>query len=217
MTSEIPNKRFIRALGFRFLTNFYDFIMAAFLSKNFREPLINRFNIEQKRVLDFGCGTGETAILFKKSFPKTVILGIDVDSQINQIAMKKIKKANLDIRTTIYDGELLPFKNSYFDCVTACLVFCNLISLDKKKSLNEINRVLKTEGQVLIIDWEPHGNKIKRQLIKTIFSITPFHKIIKESSPQLPHYLKSTGFRNVEEIFRLKTMTGLLYYYNAKK
>ena len=95
----------------------------------------------KKKILDFGCGDGFfTQITFGKNF---IDIGLDIKNERTlKIINKKIYK-----KVVIYDGEKIPFKNSYFKTVISNCVLEHIPKLNQ--SLKEIHRVLKKNGYFL--------------------------------------------------------------------
>ena len=92
--SNEPTKEpqpYIPALGFDWLTRFYDPVLRATL----REDKFKRLLIEQARiepghdVLDLGCGTATLTIMVKQSCPAARVVGLDGDSKVLAIARQK--------------------------------------------------------------------------------------------------------------------------------
>jgi SAM-dependent methyltransferase len=89
--------------------------------------------------LDLGCGIGQ----YSKKF---IEYGYEViSSDISKIALEKVKEfnknvINLDMR------EPLPFDDNMFDIVFANLSIHYFSSVETKKLINEIKRILKTNG-----------------------------------------------------------------------
>ena len=77
--------------------------------------------------------------------------------------IKKLKKKNI-IWIASY-GEKLPFKDNEFDLVTMSFSLRNVENI--KITLNEINRVLKKNGQFLCLEF----GKIKNLTINSIYKI----------------------------------------------
>ena len=76
---------------------------------------------------------------------------------------KKLKQKNL-IWLSSY-GENLPFKNNKFDLVTMAFSLRNVENI--KKTLNEINRVLKKNGQFICLEF----GKVKNLAVNSIYKI----------------------------------------------
>src|SRR3990172_12360899 len=69
-------------------------------------------NRKYKKILDIGCGTGETLTYLKTIYPKSDLYGVDLSGEAVKYAKKRghknIRKAN---------ALKLPFKNNFFDAV----------------------------------------------------------------------------------------------------
>jgi ubiquinone/menaquinone biosynthesis C-methylase UbiE len=212
------DKKYIPALSFDFLTGYYDWIIDKVMPKGFRQILIKQIHpLTNENILDFGTGTGEIAILLKKEMPTADVIGIDVDLKVLAIANKKIRRENLDIHVLEYDGRKFPFPNNYFDKVASCLVFHHLSPDQKQYALNEIFRVLKTDGKIYIADWGLERNKTKARLLKLFKYIKVLKYIVEHGIGLFPKYITRAGFKNLVETSYLKTRTGTLCYYQANK
>ena len=77
--------------------------------------------------------------------------------------IKKFNKKNISCVASY--GEKLPFKNNMFDLVTMSFSLRNVDNI--KITLNEINRVLKKDGQFLCLEF----GKIKNVAINSIYKI----------------------------------------------
>ena len=145
------------------------------------------------------------------------ITGIDVDLKVLGIAKKKIRQENLDIQVLPYDGKAFPFPNNYFDKIASCLVFHHLSPDQKRDALDEIFRVLKTDGKIYIADWGLERNKTKAKLLNFFKYFKVLKYIVEHGKGLFPEYIKGAGFKNLLETHYLKTKTGTLCYYQAKK
>ncbi len=129
-------------------------------NQNF-ELLKNNFNLEfeGKKILVVGSGTGGECIFFSKK--NMDVIGIEPNQEANQIAKLKINKFNLK-NIEIKEGmsENIDFEENYFDFVYCYSVLEHV--KDVKKSIDEMIRVLKNKGYLLISTpdyrqfYEPH-------------------------------------------------------------
>jgi len=121
---------------------------------------INRHK-EIKTILDLGCGEGITTICMAKLFPKAKVFGIDHNKNSIKDAKEFATRLKLkNVRFEVADIKKIPFKNSFFDCVISQKVFHYF--KNKKEKINEITRVLKTNGIVYMAEFI----KVKPELIK---------------------------------------------------
>lgn len=93
--------------------------------------------------LDAGCGNGDFILEVMKRFPKTQAKGIDY----SDIEVKEARKKGLDVIQGDF-GEGIKFKKDYFDIIYTGEVIEHLYNPDFY--LEEINRVLKDDGFVII-------------------------------------------------------------------
>lgn len=99
--------------------------------------------IKGKRVLDIGFGTGD--ILLSLAKDGADCFGIE----IVQSAIENLKNfSSFDFHLFKRKGDALPFKNDFFDIVICSHVLEHLKK--DKKELEEIDRVLKTDGLVVL-------------------------------------------------------------------
>lgn len=108
-----------------------------------------------KRILDVGCGTGETLSFLGKLFPKAKLYGIDSSQKAINFSKsrghKEIIKAN---------AIKLPFKDNFFDAVLILDVLEHI--KDDQRAINEAKKVLKKDGKIIITSpglsfiWSPH-------------------------------------------------------------
>lgn len=107
---------------------------------------------EGKSLLDIGCGTGFILELAYKYFDE--VYGIDITPMMLEKAKEKISKNNLNnIQVKLANSENIPFKDCYFDVVTAYGFLHHLPSL--KPTLKETFRILKKDG-IFYSDQDPN-------------------------------------------------------------
>jgi ubiquinone/menaquinone biosynthesis C-methylase UbiE len=107
-------------------------------------------------VLDIGCGTGTLAIAAKRRVGESgMACGVDASPQMLARAVKKARKAGLGVDFRNAAAEALPFRDSQFDVVLSTLMLHHLPGKVREQCVQEIRRVLKPGGRVLIIDFGP--------------------------------------------------------------
>jgi len=107
-------------------------------------------------VLDLCCGTGDMTFALRKRAGgfKPEIMGADFTHPMLQRARQKSRGTSL--RWVEADALRLPLPNDRFDLITSAFGFRNLADYDG--GLREIYRVLRTEGEIGILDFgEPKG------------------------------------------------------------
>ncbi len=104
-----------------------------------------------KQILDIATGTGDLAIMMASLNPEKII-GLDISAGMLEVGKQKIAKANLSdkIEMLIGDSENMPFEDNIFDAITVSFGVRNFANLDK--GLQEIRRVLKPKGKLVILE-----------------------------------------------------------------
>lgn len=211
--------KFIPALRFKWLTPLYDFLINITMpEKKIKQALIATANIPQGvKVLDFGCGTATLTMMVKEMYPGAKVTGIDVDREILDKAIEKVKEKKLDIFLLDYDGRQLPFQSNAFDRTVSCLVFHHLDTETKQKALAEIFRVLNKDGQLHIADFGRSTSWIQRTLFNIIRRLDGFKSTDANAKGLLPELISDAGFENVVIKKRFKTMFGEVQIISAEK
>ncbi|MFA4916774.1 MAG: DVU_1556 family methyltransferase [Syntrophales bacterium] len=116
--------------------------------------------------LEVACGKGATSCFLSEKYGCR-ILGLDLSLKLIKLAQKRVLNSGslINVDVLIGDSELLPFKNSVFDAVIS---ECSVSLLpDKHGAAEEIKRVLKPEGKLVISDVilrSEINNRLKNQI-----------------------------------------------------
>ncbi len=95
------------------------------------------------KILDIGCGSGEIS----RFFNDLDYIGIDVNPDYIEFA-RKIYKKNFEVM----NAQKLRFKKRYFDYVVIIGVLHHIDDKNCSLILNEITRVVKNDGKIIIIE-----------------------------------------------------------------
>jgi ubiquinone/menaquinone biosynthesis C-methylase UbiE len=98
------------------------------------------------KILDAGCGTGHYSI--KLAERGCDVTGIDISSNMLNIARKKSGDLNLPVTFINASAAALPFENNLFDAVIS-VVAVEFMD-DIEKSIEEMLRVTKPGGRIVI-------------------------------------------------------------------
>src|SRR3989344_8387364 len=109
----------------------------------------NQFILPLKgKILEVGIGTGKNIWYYNK---EAEVVGIDFSENMLQITKEKlIKSGKRNIALKQMDVENLKFKDNSFDYVVTTCVFCSVPN--PIKGLEEIRRVLKPTGKLIMIE-----------------------------------------------------------------
>jgi ubiquinone/menaquinone biosynthesis C-methylase UbiE len=126
------------------------------------------------KILDVSSGRGTQSIFYAKEFGVEVT-GIDISEEMVKSAMENAKNENIQDLTTfeIGDSQELPFEDNTFDVViNECAVG---IPDDSQKVLNEMVRVAKKEGTVIIHEstWRKKLSYTEKEEISERYGTTP--------------------------------------------
>ncbi len=119
------------------------------------EEAINFISNCNGTVLDLGCGSGRNFIPIPGK-----LYGLDFSKNQLKYAKEYAKKEK--IKVIIKKGTIkkLPFKNEFFDkIISIATIHCIESKKDRERTLEEMFRVLKKGGQVLITVWNKNQKK----------------------------------------------------------
>jgi len=116
-----------------------------FTIKKYTKKVIEEvFKLEGRKVLDFGSGTGSNAFLFG---PKEY-LGVDIVK--DRIKFAKKRNPNHSFKLIKNNKILVKDKSIDFICIFATIH--HIPNNDFKKYLKEFKRILKNDGQIIVIE-----------------------------------------------------------------
>jgi len=128
------------------VAKFYDainFFIEWFASKHRKEILRQA----RGNIVEIGVGTGNS---FKDYPPGKHVVAIDISREMLRRAREKLKNYNGNIKLRREDVQNLSFKDETFDTIFTSWVFCSVI--DPIKGLTELRRVLRKDGQLLMLE-----------------------------------------------------------------
>ena len=116
------------------------------------------------RVLDMGAGTGRSSLMVLEARPQATVVALDLFAQSyerhfgpgqsgQERLLSNLKAAGLEQRATIQTGDMrqLPFEAATFDGVVSTYAVDHLNRDGVPKALNEASRVLKPNGEFLMM------------------------------------------------------------------
>ena len=204
--------KYIPALRFNWLTRIYDPIVRLTTRETaFKTALVTQIKVGPgDRVLDLACGTGTLAVMVKNAHPKISVVGIDGDERILVLAKDKADKAKVEIEFDRGMSFQLPYPDKSFDRVVSSLFFHHLTRDNKFRTLREVKRILKPNGELHIADWGLPGNWLMKFASIGIKLLDGSETTTDNFEGLLASYITQAGFRDVTETAHFNTWFGTI-------
>ncbi|MCL2073301.1 MAG: bifunctional demethylmenaquinone methyltransferase/2-methoxy-6-polyprenyl-1,4-benzoquinol methylase UbiE [Marinilabiliaceae bacterium] len=181
------------------------------LDKKWRKRAVKLLkDIKNPVILDVATGTGDLAIELTKLNPISVY-AIDISTKmLEKATQKNIKKRlQMTIFPKVASAENLPFENNSFHAVTVAFGVRNFDNLEK--GLQEIYRVMKPKGRVIILEISVPTKKLVKQLYHFYLTkIIPWWGGMISGKRSAYKYLSKSvlNFPNSEEFEKILTQIG---------
>jgi len=166
-------------------------LLSAGIDRRWRRRAIELLQDSKPRlVLDVATGTADVALETARRLEPNKIIGIDISTDMLAIGRQKISKRGLSqvIELQEGDSENLPFQDNTFDAITVAFGVRNFEHLEK--GLQEMRRVLKPGGKVIILEFSKPTLFPFKQLYHFYFkNILPLIGKITSKDPKAYRYL----------------------------
>jgi ubiquinone/menaquinone biosynthesis C-methylase UbiE len=214
-----PRQQFIPALRFNALTRVYDPVVALTTRESaFKRRLLDHAAIVAgESVLDLACGTGTLAVQIKERTPKARLSGIDADRGILERARAKAKAAGVRIDFQHGLSTDLPYTARSFDVVVSTLFFHHLTDEAKADTAEEVRRVLKAGGRLLIADWGRAQDPMMRTAFLGVQLLDGFRTTSSNVAGKVPEMLRDAGLKRVSVVDRMRTPLGTIEIVSAAR
>jgi demethylmenaquinone methyltransferase/2-methoxy-6-polyprenyl-1,4-benzoquinol methylase len=194
---------------------YYDFLNR-FLSLRMdvlwrRKAIASIKDRKAKHILDVATGTADFALEIHKQLKPQQITGMDLSEEMLVIGRKKVAKKGLSevIQLEQGDSENLQYADNRFDVVTVSFGVRNFESL--KTGLKEINRVLKSNGQIIVLEFSRPTIFPFKQLFNLYFKyVLPLIGKVTSKDPKAYRYLYESvqAFPDGEDFLKVLQETG---------
>jgi len=145
-------------------------------------------------IIDIGCGTGNVLYELTKKDPY-LLAGIDMSPKSIAIAKNKLKNSKAELKVGDAENKL-PWGDKTFDIAVLTATIHHFPN--PKKVLDEVFRVLKSEGRIIIAD--PYFFFPLRQIINLILRIYPINGDLHFfSQRELRDLMKKCGFQKIKQ------------------
>ena len=127
---------------------------------------------EGSRVLDIAGGTGDLALAFAKKVGATgQVVHTDINEAMLSTGRDRLLDAGVALPTMVCDAEKLPFADNHFDVVTVAFGLRNMTHKDV--ALKEMNRVLKPNGKLLVLEFSKVAKPLQKAYDWYSFKVLP--------------------------------------------
>jgi SAM-dependent methyltransferase len=105
-------------------------------------------------VLDVACGSGNATLPAARTGAK--VTGLDLTPSLLEAGRRDAEAEGLEIEWVEGDAEALPFEDASFDA--ALSIFGIMFAPDHQRAADEIARVLRPGGRLVVSSWRPDGS-----------------------------------------------------------
>ena len=145
-------------------------------------------------VLEVGCGTGTLTLAAKRrTGPSGKVFGIDVIPGMIEFSRRKAAQANEAITFQLGSIDNIPFPENQFDVVMCSFMIFHMSEDTRRKGMAEIYRVLKPQGQLLVLDLALPAQPVQRAVAKKLFG-----GMLQHDLQELRPVMTASGFSDLE-------------------
>ena len=156
------------------------------------------------RLLDIGCGTATLFQAIRVKYPSIGLVGVDISSEMLRVACKK---PGHHAQFLAGKAQVLPLRSQSFDVVVSCNAFHYW--RQPETCLNEIIRVLKPTGRVVITDW--CDDYLSCRVCDLFLKIVDAAHFKTYRGRELEHLLRAANFRNIHvKKYKINWLWGLM-------
>lgn len=194
-------------------SKFYDSVNQMFgYGEMFTRKIVDEASLKPgETVLDCGCGTGTLAIAAKRRVGREgKVAGVDISADQLKIAVRKTRKERLEVDFHEASIDELPFADHSFDAIFSTLMLHHVPQTVRKRAFQEMRRVLKPGGRVIIADFGPPAHGWAWVVFAPLLLIFFLHPTSRDilGNP-LPNQMRDAGLK-VTKHFMLKQVIHLV-------
>lgn len=178
----------------RWAPDYETFRLAEWYKSHAKRVLAN-FNLDGKRVLDVGCGTGWFLRTLAARNPQIEFLGIDVSPGMIEVARRKAEEMNLsNLRFRVSDWENTIGEVGTFDVVS----MLNVVHYfeDPEKSFKNAMTVISPGGELIVLERDTDSS-VLTNIWNFIHTMILKDRVEFLSRSSLLGSLERSGFRSV--------------------
>lgn len=160
-----------------------------------RKMTVNLAQVKQGDcVLEVGCATGTLSLAAKRQTGLIgSVFGIDIIPGMIEVSRKKAAEAKMDVTFQLGSIDNIPFPNEKFDVVICSFMIFHMSESVRNKGIEEILRVLKPQGRLLVLDLALPPNPVSRVILKFLLGF-----MLKHDLKELRPVMETSGFSEIE-------------------
>ena len=176
-----------------------------------KQSLLSLKPYNPKQILDIAAGTADMCIKSYEYLSPDTVTGVDISEQMLDMGRVKVAKAQLSDKITlqVQDVSAMTFADASFDAATIAFGIRNFEKLND--SLQQINRVLRPGGHLLILEMnEPEkGLLFKGYQLYTKVFVKMTAKLLSSDKVAYDYLQKSMhAFPNGERLINILADNG---------
>lgn len=191
---------------FNRLAPFYDALVRvlAFLiggsERRFRQRVVSLIGLRRgDHVVDVACGTGTLATMMAGYVgPEGQVVGIDFSPRMIELARRKATMPQLTFRQA--QAEDIPYPGGSFDKATITYGLHEMFRAGRRKTLDEIHRVLKPGGRLIVVDIHEPRSWFRRAVFR-LWMLLEGATAKDLLASDLLAEIKAAGFEDVHQVF----------------
>lgn len=193
-------------------------VMSAGLHRLWKRFTVNTSGVKAgDTVLDIAGGSGDLSKLFsQKVGPQGKVILTDINASMLSVGRDNMIDAGLNVPAALCNAEHLPFPDASFDCVIVAFGLRNMTHKDK--ALAEMQRVLKTGGRLLVLEFSKVWAPLNKVYDTYSFKLLPFMgKLIANDAESYTYLAESIRMHPDQETLKqMMQDAGLskVNYYN---
>ena len=185
---------------------------------HFKNRVLDRAAVQNgERVLDLACGTGTLALEVLERAPGARVTGVDADPEILERARRKADKAGAEVAFDEGMSTELPYADETFEVLLSTLFFHHLRDEAKRDTADEIARVVRPGGRVVVADWGRPQDPLMRAAFLPVQLLDGFANTGGNLAGALPGILAGAGLDHVEVTDRIRTPLGTIEVVTARQ
>ncbi len=169
------------------------------------------------KVLDIAGGSGDLSKLFAKKVGQAgEVVITDINASMLAVGRDRMIDAGLSVPAAQCNAEKLPFPDNTFDCVIVAFGLRNMTHKDV--ALKEMQRVLKTGGRLLVLEFSKVWQPLEKLYDAYSFKFLPFMgKLIAKDAESYQYLAESIRMHPDQGTLKqmmLDAGLGKVDYYN---